>query len=113
MNRGQAVNVPVPDFTEPERELVVALLQERIGVVVVGGQRDEPEKLVDGLRLLAAEKAAAEAQDKADLELGRKVREHNVIEKAREADEKLKAIRKAANRLAQKHGEKGWDEDAS
>lgn len=60
-----------------------------------------------------AEKRAAEAQDKADLELGRKVREHNVIEKAREADEKLKAIRKAANRLAQKHGEKGWDEDAS
>ena len=31
MNRGQAVNVPVPDFTEPERELVVALLQERYG----------------------------------------------------------------------------------
>lgn len=60
-----------------------------------------------------AEKRAAEAQDKADLELGRKVREHNVIEKAREADEKLKAIRKAANRLAQKHGEKGWDDDAS
>ena len=34
MNRGQAVNVPVPDFTEPERELVVALLQERYGKTI-------------------------------------------------------------------------------
>ena len=88
------------DFEEHSDELVRMLAEKR-------RVREEAKAKRD------AEKAAAEAQDKADLELGRKVREHNVIEKAREADEKLKAIRKAANRLAQKHGEKGWDEDAS
>lgn len=61
----------------------------------------------------AAERAAKEAQDKADLELGRKVREHNIIEKARDAEQRLEQIRKAANKLAKKHGEKGWDTDAS
>ena len=85
------------DFQEHSEELVRLLGEKR-------RQRAEAKEKAD------AEKAAQEQQDKADLELGRKVREHNVVEKAREAEEKLKAIRKAANRLAQKHGEKGWDE---
>lgn len=88
------------DFQEHSEELVRLLGEKR-------RQRAEAKEKAD------ADKAAQEQQDKADLELGRKVREHNVVEKAREAEEKLKAIRKAANRLAQKHGEKGWDEDAS
>jgi hypothetical protein len=61
----------------------------------------------------ADEAEAKEAQDRADIELGRKVREHNLIEKAREAEEKLVRIRKAANKLAQKHGEKGWEDDVA
>lgn len=86
------------DFQEHSEELVRLLGEKR-------RQRAEAKEKE------AQEKLTQEQRDKADLELGRKVREHNVIEKAREAEEKLKAIRKAANRLAQKHGEKGWDED--
>ena len=88
------------DFQEHSEELVRLLGEKR-------RQRAELKEKAD------ADKAAQEQQDKADLELGRKVREHNVVEKAREAEEKLKAIRKAANRLAQKHGEKGWDEEVT
>ena len=88
------------DFEEHSEELTRMLADKKRIRAEEKAKRDE-------------EKAAKEQQDKADMELGRKVREHNLIEKAREADEKLRSIRKAANRLAQKHGEKGWDEDAS
>lgn len=87
------------DFEEHSEELTRMLADKKRVRAEEKAKRDE-------------EKAAKEQQDKADMELGRKVREHNLIEKAREADEKLRSIRKAANRLAQKHGEKGWDEDA-
>lgn len=66
-------------------------------------------KRAEAKEAAAEAKAAQEQQDKDDLNLGRKVREHNLIEKAREADEQVKRIRRAANKLAQKHGEKGWD----
>lgn len=69
-------------------------------------------KRAEAKEAIAEAKAAQEQQDKDDLNLGRKVREHNLIEKARQADEQVKAIRRAANKLAQKHGEKGWEEDA-
>lgn len=86
------------DFQEHSEELTRLLADKKRIRAEEKAKRDE-------------EKAAKEQQDKADMELGRKVREHNLIEKAREADEKLRAIRKAANRLAQKHGEKGWEDD--
>ncbi len=67
-------------------------------------------KRAEAKEAIAEARAAQEQQDKDDLNLGRKVREHNLIEKARQADEQVKAIRRAANKLAQKHGEKGWEE---
>lgn len=69
-------------------------------------------KRAEAKEAIAEAKAAQEQQDKDDLNLGRKVREHNLIEKARQADEQVKAIRRAANKLAQRHGEKGWEDDS-
>lgn len=61
------------------------------------------------------EKEARENQEKEaarqkadDEQLGKMAREHNIVEKLREAEEKLEKIRKAGNRLAKKAGVKDW-----